>query len=134
MTESEWSACTDTQKMLKFLVDPSERKRLLLCSAACRRLWHLLESSRLREAVESLERYAAGAIDGASFRAAVSETGPLRSYGEGLLSGEVSDDRLIAACAIREIMFRRDARTVRGCLDFLARAAAYASRDTSWRA
>src|SRR5262249_6910276 len=100
MTEDEWSVCTDTRKMLKALVAPSERKRLLLCSAGCRRLWHLLESSCLREAVESLERYADAAMDESSFRAAASEIHPIRLYYDELISHKVREDRWFAAYGI----------------------------------
>jgi hypothetical protein len=131
MTESEWETCADPQQMLMSLVDISERKLCLLCSCATRRLWCLLESSHLREAVESLEKYADAAIDEASFRAAASETHPLRCYLDELYSHKVREDRWFAAYAInRFMMWGRDAPSASFCLDFLARAARRASRDT----
>jgi hypothetical protein len=59
MTEAEWLACTDPQKLLKFLHSrASERKRRLFAAACCRRVWHLLRDERSRHAVETAERYA----------------------------------------------------------------------------
>lgn len=65
MTESEWLDCQKPPKMLDFLlgsppVTPTDRKMLLLASALCRRLWHLLGDERSRRAVEIAERFADG--------------------------------------------------------------------------
>jgi hypothetical protein len=62
MTESEWNACTEPQKMLAFLRDSraSERRLRLFAVGCCRRVWHLLGEERLRRAVEVAERDADG--------------------------------------------------------------------------
>jgi hypothetical protein len=75
MTEAEWLACTDPQKMLESLGDKaSDRKLRLFACGCCRRLWDVLASrrpkhwppvvTRWRKAmVEGVERYVDGAYD-----------------------------------------------------------------------
>jgi hypothetical protein len=61
MTESEWLACTDPDKMLQYShKKPSERKRRLFCCACCRRLWSLLTDQRSRKVIEVTELYVDG--------------------------------------------------------------------------
>ncbi len=63
MTEDEWLACAEPDKMLDFLRRrPSERKLRLLACACCRRIWHLFDDERSRTAVEIAERYADGLV------------------------------------------------------------------------
>jgi hypothetical protein len=63
MTEQEWLACGDLEKMLVNLPDDkvSERKCRLCASVICRHIWHLLDE-RGRRAVEVAERCADGLI------------------------------------------------------------------------
>jgi len=60
MTEAEWLACEDPQKLLNFLPrNASERKVPLFSVACCRRIWLSLDPE-CQTAVDSAERY----IDG----------------------------------------------------------------------
>src|SRR5206468_2545660 len=63
MTEAEWRAGDDPQRMLEALVHKaSTRKlRLFLC-ASVREVWHLLRDERSLRAVESAERYGDGLL------------------------------------------------------------------------
>jgi hypothetical protein len=64
VTEAEWIVCTDPQKMLDFLRDKANNRKLrLFAVACCRRVWNLLHDKRSRKAVECSERFADGQID-----------------------------------------------------------------------
>ena len=61
MTEQEWLACTDPQKMLEHLGDrASARKLRLFAVACCRKIWHLLPDQACRKAAQIAEGFAEG--------------------------------------------------------------------------
>jgi hypothetical protein len=71
VTESEWLACTDPQKMLDSLRGKvSDRKLRLFACACCRRVWPLLREPESQEVVRTSERYADGRVGPEELRAA----------------------------------------------------------------
>src|SRR3954452_10778197 len=71
MTEREWLTCTDPKLMLEYLRGRvSERKLRLFACACARRVEHLLDDERSREAVEVAEKYAEGQAEEEVLRAA----------------------------------------------------------------
>jgi hypothetical protein len=73
MTEQEWLACTDPQKLLAFLREgrrATKRKLRLVAAALGRWAWGSLEDERCRAAVEVAEGYADGLATEAELRSA----------------------------------------------------------------
>jgi hypothetical protein len=87
MTEAEWLACEDPERMLEFLRGRvSERKQRLFGCAVCRLVWRLFTDERSRMAVEVVERYA----DGLASREAMAEAEALASDARDLAVGPSS--------------------------------------------
>jgi hypothetical protein len=61
MTETEWLACEDLDRMLEFLHGRvSDRKLRLFACACCRRLWPFIHDEKWRWAIEIVERHLDG--------------------------------------------------------------------------
>jgi hypothetical protein len=77
MDEETWQTCTTPGQMLAVVQGQVgvRKARLLLC-ACCRHVWHLAHE-RSRQAVEAAERFADGALDEATLRAAHAEALPI---------------------------------------------------------
>jgi hypothetical protein len=124
MTEAEWLACADPQAMLAHLEgNASERTLRLLCSACFRRAWQFLETDALRQAVDTLERFADGETDEATFQAARSTTHPLMNYRDEMFSRQVRANVLWVAYAVNAAMWVLPEYGCRKSLGMLAEAA-----------
>jgi hypothetical protein len=113
MTEAEWLACTEPQKMLEALhAGPvlSERKARLFAAACCRRVFPLMLDGRSWHAVTVCELYADGLTSQRALVAARAE------------AGEVA-----RALAVAPLSLARNKALA------AARAAHYAARPTSKR-
>lgn len=66
MAERDWLAASDPVAMLYHVrYRATDRKLRLFACACCRRVWHLLEDPRSRQAVEAAERCAEGLVPAA---------------------------------------------------------------------
>jgi hypothetical protein len=102
MIEAEWLTGHDPDTLLNFLGGGASNRRLrLFACACCRRIWHLLTSSRHRHAIETSERYADRLAGPQELKAA-------RAAAWGLLTEEGGDAPARAA-AVRGLL--REART-----------------------
>jgi len=74
MTGEEWLACTDPKAMLRFLRGKtSARKLRLFAVGCCRRIWQDLKLKPTRQAVEAVELYADGLVNGTELERAHNE-------------------------------------------------------------
>ncbi len=74
MTDAEWTACDNSERMLEFLRGQvNGRKIRLFGCACCRRIWRRLTDERSRKAVEAAELYADGFIAHADLKQAWAE-------------------------------------------------------------
>jgi hypothetical protein len=71
MTEAEWLACADPERMVRFLNGKASDRKLRLFACNCaRQVWDLLAGRLGREAVAASERYADGLAEEADLEAA----------------------------------------------------------------
>jgi hypothetical protein len=71
MTEADWLACTNPERMVRFLNDKASDRKLRLFACNCaRQVWDLLAGRLGREAVAASERYADGLAEEADLDAA----------------------------------------------------------------
>src|SRR5689334_22891467 len=64
MTEPEWLACVEPERMLYYLRwKATDRKLRLFAVASCRHVWQFMKDERSRKAVEISEAYADGSVD-----------------------------------------------------------------------
>ena len=127
MTESEWLACTDPEKMLGFLPhEAGSRKFRLFGVACCRRVWHLLPDELFRAAVTVAERYADGLASSQETFAAgeAAQAGWEASYGavNSMLHGRASEAAMAYAATVTTALWAparwctsEAARRVRQC-------------------
>jgi hypothetical protein len=97
MTEAEWLAGTEPEKMLAFIrAKASERKLRLFACACCRRIWRLLSDERSRKAVKTAERFADGLATRQQLRAARAYAADADAFAQG---GPCYAPAAHAACA-----------------------------------
>jgi hypothetical protein len=81
VTEAEWLACTDPQKMLEFLRGKASDRKLRLFACACvRRVWHRLGEVAAPTEIEASERFADGQSSRNELRSIRSQLGARGGY------------------------------------------------------
>ena len=118
MTEEEWLGCTDLNLMLDFLREKvSDRKLRLFGVACCRRIWHLMNDSRSRNAVLVGERWA-------DERATANELAQARDAAWDV----IMDDSSCEVCSAAWNVVREEA------WDVACRSGDVAAWETAWAA
>ncbi len=100
MTEEEWLACEDPNKMRHYFIVESDRKWRLFACACMRRVWSLFPDDRSRRAVEISELFADGLATSAELSEAFNhaQDAALHWYGG---AEEVPDScAILAACGV----------------------------------
>lgn len=112
MTEAQWLAETDPDRMLAFLQDKaSDRKLRLFGCACCRRRWNWLPFDECKRAVEEAERYA----DGLVTREQLNQT---RKEARWAIH-RADDSQFYAATAAARLLRARAATASRQAADFM---------------
>src|SRR5262245_12255388 len=102
MTEQEWLAYTEPEKMLEYLWrKASDRKERLFGVACVRRSWHLDSEDASRQFMKAADKYAEGlTLSGDVFEASRKVVEVVERYGEGLASEQEIMDAYGAACQV----------------------------------
>jgi hypothetical protein len=87
VTEAEWLASTDPERMIEFLRGNTDRRKLnLFIAACCRRLWPFFQSQCSREVVRVVEEVADGLASHAELESACRAAQQFAESPEGRLT------------------------------------------------
>jgi hypothetical protein len=101
MTEEEWLACDDPDRMFEFLEDgASNRKSRLFTSACCRHIWSHLSASCSRRVIELIELIADDALPASDLEIVVQEAVAYAQSPEGQSSESGCSAAFTAAYAV----------------------------------
>jgi hypothetical protein len=113
MTEQEWLACEDPERMLKYLRRSkryriSDRKLRYFLVGCCRRVWQYTTDERSRHAVEIAERFADGLVGQKARGSARSAASTAFHELEGAGAGHVATAAAFAAwCCVEKNAWKK---------------------------
>lgn len=130
MTEQEWLACGDVERMLSWsgrTRNVTKRKSRLFAAACCQRIWPLLTDEASRNAVEVTQRFADGLADHRELETAHTRIAP--NYDASGIQEYAGQIAAWAACAEDGILAAIDSS------DWASRAAAavHIEQTSAWK-